>query len=503
MTRWLSATDEGGRNPAWLAAWLLLLAGCEVGPDYQRPETAVPQQWAEGSDKVGTGPAEVIQWWTLFHDESLNSLIDRAVRSNKDIQMAQARIREARAQRIIAGAAGLPVLTAAGSYTRSKRSNAFFSSLGTSSSSGISGGSAFGGGGSGAIDLYEVGLDASWEIDLFGGVRRAVEAATASLEAAQEGERNTLVTLLGEVATNYFVLRGNQRRLAVARENIKTQQQTVELTQGLFAAGLNSELEVAQARTQLAATEAQIPAFETSIRQSIHQLGILLGAEPERLVQELLPEQPIPPVPPQVPVGLPSDLLRRRPDVRQAERQLAAATAQIGVATAALFPSFSLTGSGGYQSLKGSNLFLSTNQYWSYGPGLNWPLFQGGRVLANIEVQNALQQQALLTYESTVLTALQEVEDAIVAYSNSQAAETSLTQAVNSSRQAVQIARALYQKGLVNFLNVLQSQAALVLAEDRLAQNDQQVATNLVSLYKALGGGWESFADGGRKTDGR
>jgi outer membrane protein, multidrug efflux system len=500
MIRPLSARDTKGKSPVGLAAFLLLSAGCTVGPNYTRPDTVVPQQWAEIPERINTGSADVVQWWTTFGDESLNSLIERAARSNKNLQVAQARIREARAQRIIAGAAGLPTLTASGSYTRSSRSSAFSSTLGTGSSLGTGSG-LVGGGASGAFDLFQVGLDASWEIDIFGGVRRSVEAATAHLEASQEDWRNTLVTLLGEVATNYFVLRGSQHRLAVARANIKAQQQTVELTQGLLAAGLNSELEVAQARTQLASTEAQVPPLETSITQSIHQLGVLLGSEPETLMRELSPERAIPPAPPQVPVGLPSDLLRRRPDVRRAERQLAAATAQIGVATAGLFPSFSLTGSAGYQSTRGSNLFSSGNQYWSYGPGINWPFFQGGRVLANIEVQNALQQQALLAYESTVLTALQDVEDAIAAYSNNQVAEVSLTQAANSSRQAAQIARELYQKGLVSFLNVLQSQATLFLAEDRLAQNDQQVATTLVGLYKALGGGWELMADGGVKPD--
>jgi multidrug efflux system outer membrane protein len=508
MARLLSVRDDTRRNSAWPAILLLLSAGCAVGPNYKRPETAVPPQWPEVGPNNGsparTGSTDLIRWWTGFRDEALNSLVDRAVRSNKDLQIAQARIREARAQRIIAGGAGLPTVNASGSYTRISGSSASSAAFGAGSSAGATGSSAAGRGTSRAFDLFQAGLDASWEADIFGGVRRAVEAANANLEASQEDWRNTVVTLLGEVATNYIALRGNQRRLAVARDNVKTQRDTVELTKGLFAAGLNSALDVAQAQAQLASTEAQIPALETSIKQSIHQLGVLLGSEPETLVQELSAGRPVPPTPPQVPIGLPSDLLRRRPDIRRAERQLATATAQVGVATAALFPSFSLTGGAGYQSTKGSNLFSSGNQYWSYGPSINWPLFEGGRLRANIEVQNALQRQALLTYESTVLTALQDVEDAIVAYSNSRAAHKSLTQAVDSSRQAARIARELYQKGLVGFLNVLQSEGALYQAEDQLAQNDQQVATALVSLYKALGGGWEPFAeDGGQMADDR
>lgn len=479
----------------------LLLGGCTVGPDYHRPDATVPEQWAEASDKVSVAPVDAVQWWIVFHDEPLDRLVNQAARSNKDIQIAEARIREARAQRIIAGAAAFPTADVSGSYSRIKRSTSFSAS--GAGVSGVSGGSANAGATSGALDLFQAGLDASWEADVFGGVRRGVEAANANLAASQEDWRNVLVTLLGEVATNYIELRGSQRRLAVARDNIKTQQATVELTQGLLSAGLAGALEVAQAQAQLASTEAQVPTLEVSVKQSIHRLGVLLGSEPEALVEELSPERAIPPTPPQVPIGLPSELLRRRPDVRRAERQLAAATAQIGVATADLFPKFSLTGSIGYQSTKGSNLISPRNQYWTYGPAASWPLFDAGRIRANIEVQNALQEQALLTYESTVLMALQEVEDAIVAYSNSQAAHASLAQAVDANRQAAQIARELYQKGLVGFLNVLQSEGALYQAEDQLAQNDQQVASNLVALFKALGGGWEPPTGGERMTDGR
>jgi multidrug efflux system outer membrane protein len=469
----------------WVAILpLLLSAGCTVGPNYRTPQTSLPQTWAETSPAVTTEPTSVAQWWTLFGDEELNSLVDRAVRSNKDLQVAEARIRQARAQRRLVSAPALPSLNASGSYSRSKRS---------------AGSSGFGAGGK--IELCQAGLDASWEIDLFGGVRRAVEAANANLAASEENLNDVLVTLLGEVATNYIEVRGSQRRIAVAQENIETQRQTVEVAQGRFEAGLGTRLEVAQAQALLAQTESQIPALEIAVKQSIYQLGVLLGSEPESLVQELSTPGAIPPVPPEVPVGLPSELLRRRPDIRRAERQLAAATAQIGVATADLFPRLSLTGSYGRQSPKGSDLFSSGNDCWSYGPGLSWPIFAGGAVRANIEVQNALQEQALAAYESTVLTALQDAETSLATYDQSRQGQRSLSQAVDASRQAAQIARDLYQKGLTDFLNVLQSETTLYQAQDQLIQDQQQVSTALVAVFKALGGGWEVATEQAQETE--
>ncbi len=492
---------RGERTPhpaAWLGILLsLLIAGCTVGPDYRRPETPVPRTWAEDSNGLTAEPVNTAHWWTLFDDAQLDSLVDRAVHSNQDLQLAEARIRQARAQRRVTAASGLPTLDATGSYSRIKRSSAFSSSFGAGTTGGTSG--FFGGASSGGLDLFQTGLDASWEIDLFGGVRRSVEAANANIAASQENLNDVLVTLLGEVATNYFEVRGNQRRIEIARQNIETQRQTVDLTQGRFKAGLGSQLEVVQAQALLATMESQIPALDTAVKQSIHQLGVLLGSEPGTLVQELSGPRPMPPAPPNVPIGLPSDLLRRRPDIRRAERQLAAATAQIGVAVADLFPRLSLTGSAGYQSTRSSQLFEPGSDFWSYGPGLTLPLFSGGRIRGNIQVQTALQEQALVTYESTVLTALQDVEDAIVAYADTQAAHDALVRAVDANRQAARISRDLYQKGLTDFLNVLQSTGALYVVEDRLIQNEQQTLTALVALFKALGGGWQIPPEGDRE----
>lgn len=474
---------------AWVGILLsFLIAGCTVGPNYRRPETPVPQTWADVSDSLTAEPADIARWWMLFDDEQLNNLVDRALESNKDLQLAEARIRQARAQRRVTASSAFPTLDVSGSYSRAKRSSGF-SSFGTGPTSAIGG---FVPGGSPvAFDLFQTGLDATWEADLFGGVRRAVEAANADIAASQENLNDVLVTLLGEVATNYFQIRGNQRRIEIARQNIETQRQTVEVAQGRFKAGLGSRLEVVQAEALLAATESQIPALDSAVKQSIHQLGVLLGAEPKALLPELSPPKPMPLAPPEVPVGLPSDLLRRRPDIRRTERQLAAATARIGVAVADLFPKLSLTGSAGYQSTQASEFIRPGNEFWSFGPGLSLPIFDAGRIRGNIQVQNALQEQALITYESTVLTALQDVENAIVVYADAKAARDALTRAVDASRQATQISQDLYQKGLTDFLNVLQSEAALYQTEDRLIQNEQQTLTALVALFKALGGGWE------------
>jgi NodT family efflux transporter outer membrane factor (OMF) lipoprotein len=479
----------------------LLLSGCTVGPNYHKPEVPVPESWAETSDTITAVPMNMVQWWTVFNDTQLDSLVDRALRSNKSLQLAEARILQARAQRIVAASSGLPMLNASSSSTRLERSaNAFAF---TSAGAGPTTGGTTGGGFVRRGDLFQAGLDASWEIDVFGGVRRAVEAADANIAAAQEDFRDTLVTLLGEVATNYFQIRGNQRRIAVAIENIDIQRKTVELTQGRFQAGLGSRLEVAQAEALLATTESQIPPFETAVKQSIHQLGVLIGSEPETLLPELSPPGPIPPAPPEVPIGLPSDLLRRRPDIRRAERQLAAATAQIGVAVADLFPKLSLTGAYGYLSTKGSNLFSPGSQFWNGGPSLSLPIFDAGRIRGNIQVQTALQKQALAIYENTVLTALQDVENSIVAYAEAQAARASLARAVCANQEATQIAQDLYEKGLSDFLNVLQSEGALYQAQDRLIQNEQQALTSLVALFKALGGGWEVLAGETRRTEER
>jgi NodT family efflux transporter outer membrane factor (OMF) lipoprotein len=456
---------------------LATLLGCAVGPDYRKPETAVPQQWAHVEDPgLSTGAAEVTRWWQTLNDPTLDSLIDRAVSANHDLQIATARVREARALRGVAAADQFPTIDASGAYSRVRESeNVPLAGAGQE------------------FNLFLVGFDASWEVDLFGRVRRSVEAADAEAAAAEENRRDVLVTLLAEVARNYVEVRGFQGRLRIAHDNIRTQQQTLELAQARFAAGLSSELDVAQARANLATTRSQVPALESALAQTIHRLGVLLGQEPGALLHELARAGPIPPGPESVPVGLPSDLLRRRADVRRVERELGAATARIGVAVADLFPRVSLTGAIDLQASDVDSLFTPGSRFWSVGPRLIWPVFDAGRIRANIGVQTARQEAAFARYERVVLVSLEEVENALVAYLQEQIRRRSLAEAVDANRRAVDLSSELYLRGLTDFLDVLESQRSLYASEDQLVQSERAVAVSLIALYKALGGGWEEW----------
>jgi outer membrane protein, multidrug efflux system len=472
---------------SWAVLVFLAVGGCSVGPNYRGPRMEVSPQWSElpaSGVTGGASEAQIAYWWTVFGDAQLNSLVERAIQSNTDLRIAMARIREARAQRGVVAADAYPNLDAAGTYSRSRASE-----------------NQPGGSTGKDTNLFLLGFDASWEVDVFGGVRRAVEAADADIAVAEENRRDVLVTLVSDVAQNYLDLRGSQLRIAIARENITGQRKTVELTEGRYQVGLSNELEVAQARAQLASTESQVPALETTVKRDIHRLGVLLGQEPALLLTELSVEAPIPPVPPEVPAGLPSELLKRRPDVRRAERQLAAATARIGVATADLFPKFSLTGAVGQESVSLSDVAMPASRFWTVGPTVTWRVFDFGRIRSNIKVQDARQEQALVSYEKSVLTALEDVENALVAYSKEQATRGSLTESVSANQRALNIANELYSKGLTDFLNVLDSQRSLYLSQDALAQSDQRVSTNLVALFKALGGGWEMAAPNGKAVD--
>jgi multidrug efflux system outer membrane protein len=473
------------------------LAGCAVGPDYHPPETKVPSTWdgqnvvtPDQPSKTAVNPVELVAWWNSFKDPTLSSLVEMAVRANLDLRLAEARIRQARAARGVAGAPLWPEVDASALYQRSQ------------GSSEVGGGGAIATAG-GLRNLWQAGLDASWEIDIFGGTRRGIEAATADLKAAVEDRRDVLVTLVGDVGNNYISLRGLQKQIAIAQDNLKAQQHSAEITEKRYKAGFVGALDVANAKAQVATTQATIPVFEASARAAIYSLGVLLGREPAVLEKDLSREAPIPPVPPEIPVGLPSDLLRRRPDIRRAEAQVHAATARIGVATADLFPKFNLAGSFGLSASDVTRIDRWTSNYWSWGPSVTWPIFAGGRIYWNIKVQNALQEQALLTYEKTVLTALKDVETALVAYSKEQEHRKALTEAVANNRRAVDLAMTLYVAGRSDFLNVLIAQRSLFATEDALAQSTRTVDTNLIALYKALGGGWESGQPapaGGKET---
>jgi len=463
-----------------LCLTLSLLAGCMVGPNYQRPEVQVPATWA-GSTPPSVQPVQLDQkalvyWWNVFGDPMLSSLVGRGVESNLDLKLAGARIRQARAARKGAQSAIGPTADATASYQRSQSPGVRTEGLATGSGSEGP-----------TSDQYQVGFDAAWELDIFGGVRRGIEAADSDLKAAVEARRSVLVTLSAEVARNYIELRGFQQRIAIARDNLMAQKHTAELTRQRFEGGFASGLDVANAQAQVASTASEIPLLEASARQSIYAISVLLGENPATWVQELSPVSEIPGAPPAVPLGLPSDLLLRRPDIRVAEAQIHAATARIGVATADLFPRFTISGTIGYQASDPSSWF----RFWGLGPSVTWRAFDSGRIRSNIEQQEALQEQSFLTYQQTVLGALQEVENALIASTKEEERRKALLETVAFNRKAVQLATILYTEGQTDFLNVLQAQRSLYASEDALVQSTRTISTNLVALYKALGGGWE------------
>jgi len=460
---------------------LVVLSGCMVGPNFQGPQTTLPAEWSGPTAEpqpVTAAEAELTHWWTLFDDPILTVLVDSAVLSNLDLKQAEARIRQARAARGVIAAGIGPTADATGAYQRSR--------------------TASGGSGKSSGDIsnqYQAGFDAGWELDIFGGVRRAVEAADADLQAALETRRDVLVTLTAEVARNYIDLRTFQRRIAIARQNLATQRHSAALTRRRFQGGFAAGLDVANADAQVAATASQIPLLESAARQSIYSLSVLLGMDPAALLPELSPAEAIPAAPPAPPPGVPADLLRRRPDIRQAEAEIHAATARIGVATADLFPKFTLFGTAGVRSTDFSSWFNWDGRIWSFGPSASWNVFDMGRTRSNIELQQALQDQSLIAYRQTVLTALQEVENALIASAKEAEHRQALVEAVHANRKAVDLATMLYTQGQTDFLNVLDAQRSLYATEDALVQSTGTVSTNLVALFKALGGGWSETAE--------
>jgi NodT family efflux transporter outer membrane factor (OMF) lipoprotein len=459
-------------------ALLALLAGCTVGPDYHRPEAGAPgPAWAgtreapAGLSSVPTDadPGVLAAWWDRFQDPTLSALIGEALGSNLSLAQAQQRIRQARAAVDIAGAAFEPTVDASGSASRSR------SRAGTGNS-------------------YRAGFDASWEIDVFGGNRRAAEAADANLLATALDLEDLRVSLAAEVAATYLDLRGAQRQLAIARENLALQQQTLALTQDRFDAGFVSGLDVANARTLVANTTSQIPATQARIRGDMFALALLLSREPDALTGRLTADAPVPPPPASIPVGLPSDLLQRRPDLRRAEADLHAATAQVGVAVADQYPRFFLSGSAGISGSRLPDLSTAANRFWSLGPSISAPIFSGGRLEATVEQRRAAAEEALLAYRGSVLTALSDVETALVNFTREQERLAALEQSAASAKDALDLALTLYDAGRTDFLNVLSAQRELLSAQSSLAQSTTTISTNLVAVYKALGGGWDPAA---------
>ena len=454
------------------------LAGCvAVGPNHVLPQTPVPPAWntpLQGGIAVETEPRNLATWWMTLKDPELSRLIERAAVGSRDLKMAMARIREARARRGLSKAGLYPTLDASGSASRSRGS----ADMGAATTN----------------DLFSASLDASWEIDLFGSVRRSVEAAEADLQATGEDLRDTLVSLLAEVALSYVDLRTAQARLAVTETSLKSLAETHRLTLWRVQAGLGDDLAVQQARYNLESARSQIPTLRTAIAEAQNRLAVLLGEAPGAVHAELAKPEPVPSLPPEVAIGVPADLLRQRPDVRRAERELAAQTARIGVATAELYPKLKLSGAIGIEALTFRGLFTSANTASSGSSGLTWRVFDAGAIRQSIEIQSALQEQYLIAYESTVLSALEEAENAILAYAQEQRRRQSLGEAARSAAAAAELAEMKYRAGLVDFTTVLEAERSLLSFRDQLAQSDGAVVTNLVRLYKALGGGWTALS---------
>jgi NodT family efflux transporter outer membrane factor (OMF) lipoprotein len=460
----------------------LLLTGCVVGPDYQRPDVPVPKQWSVPT-AASLQVKALEKWWQNFNDSILNQLVIDAINANLDLKQTLDCIKEARAQRTVTIASGLPSLS--GKNTVSRRLN--------SSGSGASGSQAGGFGfGSQIINLLQVGVDAQWEIDFFGGVQRAVEVADATIDSEIENRRDVLVTLLGEVARNYIELRGNQQLIVITQANLRSQQDTINLLKVRQQAGLADMSEVAQAEAELAVINAQFPSYETAVKQAIHALSLLLAKQPDALMTRLEPIATIPSVKTTVLLDLPSALLQRRPDIRYAERQLAVANANIGIAESELYPKFNLAAFLGVQNMSITD-FTPVGKSWSMASTLTMPLFNWGKLNANIKTKEAKYQQSLLGYQKIVLTAFKEVEDALVAYDKEQQKQQALQQAVIANQQSVKLASERYEKGLSNFINVLSSQQSLYQAQSNLVSSKAKTSADLVMLYKVLGGGWQSF----------
>lgn len=459
------------------------LLGCAVGPDYQKPAITLPKNWHETTDTAITREFQP-QWWQSFNDPLLTQLIRQAAEANLDLQQATARLRDARAQQIMAVAAAFPSVSAKSNLSR--RSNNL-------SSFGGSGNNVAGGGfgvGNQIINILQAGFDAEWELDVFGGVRRGMEYVKATVDATREDRRAILVSVQGEVARLYVQLRANQQLLAITQDNLASQQQTLDLIKIRANAGLTSGLDAAQQEGLVAETLARLPGYETLIKQSIHALSTLLGRQPDALSLLLDSAKPIP-VAKIVLTQLPSELLRRRPDIRRSERQLAASNAEIGVAIAELYPKFNLAAFLGIQNTRISDI-SPLGKSWSAAASISMPIFNWGKLQANIESKKAQKQEKYLTYQATILTALKEVEDALVAYNRENQRQQALEEAVNANQLAWQLSEERYTKGLTTFLDVLDSQRNVLAAKSKLIESQAQVSQNLVALYKAMGGGWEN-----------
>ncbi len=451
-----------------------------VGPDHVSPKMDIPTVWSriEITDRLVTHDApceDLARWWTRLNDPLLSELVDDALRASPDIRTAQARLREARARRSTAAAQLFPSVSASGTATRSESSEET--------------------GGGAVRELYSTGFDASWELDIFGGIRRGIEAAQADLESSEAGLEDTRVSLAAETASSYIEVRAYQTRLGIARDHLVSQSETLQLTDWRAQAGLVTVQDVEQARSNLEQTRAQIPTLESGLAQAEHRLDILLGKPPGTLHARLSPPGELPTVPKRIAVGIPADTLRRRPDVRAAERTLAAETARVGVAEAARYPSFTLSGSIGLEALTLGALGNSSAAASMLRAAVTGPIFDAGRLRSQVEIRDAIREQALTSYEKTLLSALQDVENALVALARNGERIEALEAAVQAARHAALLARHRYSVGLIDFQSVLDTERGVLSLQDSLAATQAESVSALIQLYKALGGGWSPQTD--------
>ncbi len=456
-----------------LFAGILLLASCAVGPDYQQPAADGRLQLpVEQYSELRYEQADLTRWWQLFDDQLLSSLLDRARQHNLDVMSALARVKEARAALGVASSDLYPSVDADGSIDWSKQSENV-NSPATSETT-----------------QYQLLADASWEIDLFGRIRRSIEAASADYQATLEDRNDVLITVLADTATTYLQIRTLQAQLATARKNIASQQSMLELTRVRYKYGLATYLDVAQATQVLAGTEADLPDLRADLVRSITSLSVLTGTASSVLRSEIDPAVPVPLPPETVAVGIPAEQLRRRPDIRSAERSLAAQTARVGVATADLYPTFSLTGTLGFASLKTDNFFDTNSSVYGLGPSFRWNIFDMGKIRRQIAVEDARTEQALYSYELTMRNAVKEVEDSLNGYHEQRIRMAALEHSVQASLETLDMSTKLYKDGLTGFQDVLDAQRSLLLAESDLDKARGNTSIQLVGLYKALAGGW-------------
>ncbi|WP_158807353.1 efflux transporter outer membrane subunit [Beijerinckia sp. L45] len=489
------------RTPVILLATALVtttLAGCEglgsVGPDFVGPKSLLPATSFLDTGKRVVSPIAITnatvnassdtEWWRLFHDPTLTSLEARVAGQNLDVRTATLRLAESRAQRGITAAAELPTLNGSGQYQREKLSqNSYLSLLPAS----LGGASAF----AQPISNYSVGFDASWELDLWGHVRRQVEAADADLDASAEQRRDALVSSLAEVARDYVRLRGTQELIRIAKDNLQVNNEILGVTKVRQQQGLTTGLDTESAAAQVASIQAQLPQLDQQQSQQINAISLLLDEPPLGLSAELMPVRRIPPNPPRVPVGIPSELARRRPDIRMAEAQLHAATADIGVAVAEFYPTVRLNGTPTLQALDAKNIFKGSSLQYVIGPSVTLPIFEGGRLKSTLVLREHQQQEAAISYHKTVLQAWHDVVNAMTSYRTEQERRDRLKDQVEHARTALGLARNRYGQGVAEFTTVLDDARTMLEAEQQLAQSTADVSIDLIALYKALGGGWE------------